>query len=82
MHSLNKETFKEGRKCKDEWLIEGVILEWDPAILSSIATHYSFISTETLPKRVHFLLNDALKDQKITLNLASKIKATPKLFQT
>ena len=69
----------EGRKCKDEWLIEGVILEWDPAILSSIATHYSFISTESLAtKRVHFLFNDALKDQKITLSLASNNQGNSK----
>ena len=63
----------EGRKYKDEWLIEGDILKWDPAILASIATHYSFISIETLAsKRVRFQFNEALEDQQITLSLASK----------
>ena len=81
LNALSKqgELFVEGRKCKDEWLIEGVILEWDPAILASIATHYSFISTESLAtKRVHFLFNDALKDQKITLSLASNNQGNSK----
>ena len=75
LNALSKqgEILVEGRKYKDEWLIEGDILKWDPAILASIATHYSFISTETLAsKRVRFQFNEALEDQQITLSFASK----------
>ena len=71
----------EGKKSRGEWLIEGDILEWDPAILASIDTHYSFISTESLAsKRVHFLFNDALEDQKISLSSASNNQVNSKII--
>jgi len=70
--SKQGELLVDGRKSRDEWLIEGDILKWDPAILASLATHYSFIPTEKLAsKRVHFLFNDTLEDQKIKLSSAS-----------
>ena len=67
------ELLLEGKKSRDEWLIEGDILEWDPNILASLASRYSFISTEKIAaKSLRFLFNENQDEQKLTLRAASK----------
>ena len=66
------ELLVEGKKSRDEWLVEGDILEWDPSILASLASHYSFISTKKIgSKRLRFLLHENQDEQKLTLRTAS-----------
>ena len=63
----------EGNKKGDNWFLEGDLLEWDPGMLASIATHHSFLSIEKLAStQVHFFFEDTGEEQRLNLSTSPK----------